>query len=485
MDLHYLRVASLVFDCPVCLQQQKLASIIEGLSPRFLGEGKKSVASMEYEEEEEGPQRRPYQLTPEGVAVIPIMGTLVKRGDWMSSASGLTGYNRLQGQIEDAATDPKVKGIILDVDSCGGQVNGLFDLVDLVRAARENKPLWAVADDDCYSAAYAIASAAEKIYLTRTGGVGSVGVLAAHRDETQANAMEGISYTFFRSGQYKYEGNEDEPLSDHAAQTLQQRVDEMGLLLAQTVGKNRGMSAQAVLDMEAALFFGQYGIDAGLADQIGTLEQAHAEMVEAVRPVALGIGWARSAAGRATAEKQRLEAEESLAAEGAHVRLGGGREFHITPKGKTLVELEAEKSRSPRGVAAPLQEEETMTTQTQQAAARAPEGPPEEKLLSLDQARAEGEKSGEEKYRAYASEVNDLCALAGFTDQAQAFIDKKSPIAEVRRALLEARVQREEAVGVIQPQSLAASGGRVRATLDLPEYYRRLNARSVRPGAVM
>lgn len=51
--------------------------------------------------------------------------------------------------------DPSVQGVILDIDSPGGEVGGLFDVVETIRAAKagSNKPLWAVANECALSAA--------------------------------------------------------------------------------------------------------------------------------------------------------------------------------------------------------------------------------------------------------------------------------------------------------------------------------------------
>jgi len=69
--------------------------------------------------------------------------------------------------------DPRVRGIVLDIDSPGGEAAGLFDLADRIAAARAIKPIWAVANDAAFSAAYALAASASCVTLTRTAGVGS------------------------------------------------------------------------------------------------------------------------------------------------------------------------------------------------------------------------------------------------------------------------------------------------------------------------
>src|SRR5262249_57450704 len=94
--------------------------------------------------------------------------------------------------------DPTVRGVILDVDSPGGEVGGLFDLVEQINAikAANSKPLWAVANESALSAAYAIASASDRVYVTRTGEIGSLGVVAVHIDESGADAKAVLAWPF-------------------------------------------------------------------------------------------------------------------------------------------------------------------------------------------------------------------------------------------------------------------------------------------------
>src|SRR5262249_52192305 len=137
-------------------------------------------------------------ITVERIAVVSVIGTLVSRSGYLDAASGLLSYGDIGEAIAAAMADPTIRGIVLDVDSSGGEVGGLFDLVDNIRAIKAvgEKPLWAVANECALSAAYAIASAADRVYVTRTGEIGSIGVVAVHIDESGADAKAGIGWTF-------------------------------------------------------------------------------------------------------------------------------------------------------------------------------------------------------------------------------------------------------------------------------------------------
>jgi hypothetical protein len=105
---------------------------------------------------------RDYVLTETGIAVVPVIGPLVSRLDWLAALFGAMSYGEIGQAVESAAADPAVRAMLLELDSPGGEVGGLFDLVDSLAALRNEtgKPLWAVASENALSAAYAIASIA-------------------------------------------------------------------------------------------------------------------------------------------------------------------------------------------------------------------------------------------------------------------------------------------------------------------------------------
>src|SRR4029078_2934878 len=147
-------------------------------------------------------------------------------------------------------------GVILDVDSSGGEVGGLFDLVEQIGAtkAASQKPLWAVANEGALSAAYAIASTADRLYVTRAGEVGSIGVVAVHVDESGADAKAGLAWTFVFAGDHKVDGNPHEPLSERARSTIRVDVDRLYSQFCALVAANRGLSQAQVRGTEAAIF---------------------------------------------------------------------------------------------------------------------------------------------------------------------------------------------------------------------------------------
>ncbi|GIX11592.1 S49 family peptidase [Elioraea sp.] len=223
---------------------------------------------------------RGYAVTDAGIAVVPVLGPLVARGDWLTELFGASVYGEVGEALEAALADPPVRGVVMEIDSPGGEVAGMFDLADRLTSLRGSvgKPLWAVASESATSAAYAIASAAERIYVTRTGEVGSIGVVAAHIDQSSADAKAGLAWTFLHAGARKLDGNPHEPLSDPARAAIQADVDALYGELVSLVARNRSLTPEAVRGTEAAIYRGRAGVAMGLADRIGTVETALADM---------------------------------------------------------------------------------------------------------------------------------------------------------------------------------------------------------------
>jgi signal peptide peptidase SppA len=206
------------------------------------------------------------------IAVVPILGPLVKRGSFLDALFGFGNYEDVQARFDAAVADPSIDAILLEIDSPGGEAAGAFDLADKIYAARGSKPVWAIANDSAFSAAYAIGSAADKLFLTRTGGVGSIGVLAAHVDQSGYDEKQGVKVTTITAGARKNDFNAHEPLSEDAAGFLQAEVNRLYGIFVDTVARNRSLSGDAVRTTEAALFFGEDAVKAGLADGVGTVE---------------------------------------------------------------------------------------------------------------------------------------------------------------------------------------------------------------------
>lgn len=318
------RLMTRVFDTPLMIAPSKLEVMMPWLAPRLLGQ----VPLGDVQGDDDGDEEdKPYDMTADGVAMMSIDGTLVYKSGWLGALSGLVSYSSIGDRLAKALADPGVKGILLCVDSFGGEVNGCFDLADAIYNARSQKPVYAVASDNAMSAGYALASAAEKLFVSRTSGIGSIGVVAVHVDESGADKAEGVKYTYIASGAKKTDGNPHEPLSDTARATMQAEVDRVRELFAGSVAKYRGISVDGVLGTEAAKFYGENAVAAKLADAVGTPSDALAALRARLDPQVIVIGTpgvagggnaARTVNALATqAREEKVIDLDSIRAEGA------------------------------------------------------------------------------------------------------------------------------------------------------------------------
>lgn len=202
------------------------------------------------------------------VAVIPVYGLLTKRSEFFSDYYGTTSYEEIRNAITEALNDDAIKSILLEIDTPGGEVSGLFDLVDFIIESRSKKPIFAIADDNAFSAGYAIASACEKVFVTRTSGVGSIGVIATHVDISESDKKNGIKYTTIFSGNKKNNLSPHAPLSGEAIIDIQSEVDRLYNMFIAYVSRNRKMSSEAVINTQASTYFGENAVSVGLADTV-------------------------------------------------------------------------------------------------------------------------------------------------------------------------------------------------------------------------
>lgn len=266
------RLATRVFNTPLLIHPAKANAILAAIGAR-LGLSAEAIPVVVRDDTSE-PGQKEYVVAG-GIAIIPISGPLVKRAaagvDAMSGS--LTSYEELTAQIEDAAADPDVAGILFDVDSPGGEAAGMTDLSDFIFSLRGTKPMIAAVNDSAYSAAYGIASAADQVYITRDGGAGSIGCYILHCDQSGYNEKQGLKFEYIYAGDHKIDGNPMAPLSSDARESLQDEVDRIRDMFVSLVARNRSVPAAEILATQAECFFAAEAIPL-LADKIGTLDEA-------------------------------------------------------------------------------------------------------------------------------------------------------------------------------------------------------------------
>lgn len=284
------RVRRAVAQTPWAILPEKLEQICAFLSLR--AEGHLSAAEIEAAA---GTRRQGEKIQSNGVAVLPVYGTIAQRMDWMSEMSGGTSTESLGKTFDRYMADAEIGTIVLDVDSPGGTVSGVMELSDKIYQARgQGKRIIAVANSMAASAAYWIATAADELVVTPSGVVGSVGVYTIHAEYARALDEAGIGVTIIKAGDHKAEGNPYEALSDEARAYTQKQINEIYDEFVQAVARNRGVTARKVEDDfgQGRVLKAKKAVAAGMADRVDTLEN-----------VLAGLGVSRSRQTGARAEE--------------------------------------------------------------------------------------------------------------------------------------------------------------------------------------
>lgn len=259
-----------------------IAQLADAGGEILTGEKMRIAASSFARDRSEGGDRvRSFEVM-DGAAVLPVSGTLVHKSGNIQPYSGTTGYDGIIHRAADAFADPEVKGVILDNDTPGGEVAGCFDTARILRqmADQSGKQLWSLCYDMNCSAGMALASSAHRRLITQTGVAGSVGVVMAHTSYEKWLEEEGINVTLIHSGAHKVEGNPYKDLSSEVLDRFQQSTNALRQEFAQLVADHMGMSVDAVLETEAAVYRGQEAIDVGFADELVNGHEAIANFCE-------------------------------------------------------------------------------------------------------------------------------------------------------------------------------------------------------------
>jgi len=217
-----------------------------------------------------------------GVAVIPVNDVLTKNRTFFSYLFGGTSMRDIGDAFRAALIDPAVHSILLRVDSPGGTVDGTEELATTVLDARGKKPVVALADGMMASAAYWIASGADRICIAgETTEIGSIGVVGTHVDLSKQDEMYGEKWTEITAGKYKRIASMHKPLSDEGRSYLQEQVDEIYRVFVDSLAANRGRSVDQILEAaDGRIFIGRKAIEVGLADDMSTYDEIITQLQE-------------------------------------------------------------------------------------------------------------------------------------------------------------------------------------------------------------
>ncbi len=292
---NFPHLAARAFNQPLLLEPTYARVFFSALSDRFgtgrlidtasgevMNSDEMNALAMGWDSSERTRQKS-YRVE-RGIAVLPVTGTLVHKLGYINPVSGMSGYNGIAKRLQQAISDPDVRGVLLDIDSPGGEVAGAFDTADLIARAREQKPVWALASDTACSAAYLLASACSRRRKSASRRRQQSPALFRRSGEPSGHRLNQLCLSALSAGAHKVDGNPYSQLPGDVRDEFQLSINSTREQFAQKVSDYTGLKKSRVLATEAAVFIGADAIKSGLADQLVNYADAIAVMADALKP---------------------------------------------------------------------------------------------------------------------------------------------------------------------------------------------------------
>ncbi|RWU18100.1 S49 family peptidase [Pseudomonas alkylphenolica] len=213
-----------------------------------------------------------------GVAVVPVIGPIFRYANLFTEISGATSTQVLATDIQRALDDPKVKAIVLNIDSPGGVASGINELAEMIFAGRSRKRIVAYIGGTGASAGYWIASAASEIVIDEASLAGSIGVV-----------VEAVVENESASGRKRYQivsrnapNKRLDLATEEGRSKLGETIDALGDVFVAKVARNLGVDAEKVPEMgdHGGLRVGADAVKSGLAHRVGSLESLITELAK-------------------------------------------------------------------------------------------------------------------------------------------------------------------------------------------------------------
>ena len=269
--MKFQRVIEQVFYRPWLITPGGYAAVrklVEGRILRANGEGYEMLDGMTAKREE-------MEIDGQGIAHICIEGTLAKGISPIEACCGAHDYEWIAEDLEDAI-EANVRGILLEINSPGGNCTGCSEVVDIIQGLKV--PIVAFSDDTACSAAYNIAVSCDKVYGSIGSTWGSIGTIIPWLDQSAAYAEQGLSWEPITSGPLKGAGM-GPSLTPAQRASLQQMVDDSFDQFKSNVLRNRLVPDEY---MTGAAYLAPRAKLGNLIDGIGTEELAYAELLRMV-----------------------------------------------------------------------------------------------------------------------------------------------------------------------------------------------------------
>lgn len=204
----------------------------------------------------------------DNVALIKVHGDIVTYKS--STDEDVASSDKIVNYIQEADRSNRIKAIILDIDSFGGSPVAGEEIANALKTAK--KPTFALIRDVGDSAAYMIATGAQKIYASNFSEIGNIGVTMSYLDFSEKNAAEGVIYQQLSSGEFKDIANPNKPMTDEERDILINYINQLESAFVSMISTNRNIARSKVEEIaNGSIMTAGEAKTRGLIDEIGGL----------------------------------------------------------------------------------------------------------------------------------------------------------------------------------------------------------------------
>src|SRR6266852_9084238 len=192
---------------------------------------------------------------------------------------------KINTALQAAFKDKNTQGVIVRINSPGGspvQAQTIYDEMRRLRQKYPDIPLYAVVEDICASGGYFVAVGADRIYVSKSSIVGSIGVLMNGFGFTGLMDKVGVERRLITSGENKAMLDPFSPLDEKHREYAKQLMEEIHRQFIGVVREGRGKRLKETPDMFSGLIWsGEKSVELGLADGFGSLDSVARDVIKA------------------------------------------------------------------------------------------------------------------------------------------------------------------------------------------------------------
>jgi signal peptide peptidase SppA len=286
----YSKIITGMTSIPWMITEPAMKLICQIVEEHIHGNMSQEDIRIRYQQSQQERQDRHNGKQVRGIGVLEVAGPIFPKANLMTELSGATSIEQFRSDFRAMMMDDSIDAILLDLDSPGGASSQISEMAAEIRAAREVKTIWALANTSATSAAYYLGCSADKMFASPSSFVANIGTIMVYRDDSKQNEMFGIVETPIASSKIKAVGHG--PLDQETTAYLQSLVDDTNDDFVTGVALGRRVSEETVRNDygDGAVMTAKQGLEAGVVDGVADFDSVVTQLLTSTSTQGGSIG---------------------------------------------------------------------------------------------------------------------------------------------------------------------------------------------------